>query len=100
MKKSPEDYVALQEKYTTYTKGNKFLTIPKAIDVVTIQTISLLTTNVAIWQFIGVSRDTMKEALKVAKYSQRFSPRGLMPCGTSYWQMRSGKEIGSNILII
>lgn len=59
-----DDYIALLEKYSPYTNGNKFLTILQALESVTTRNISLLTTNVSTWQLVGISRDTMKEVLK------------------------------------
>lgn len=62
-KRSPEDYVALREKYAPYTKGNEFLTIPEALDSVTTRTISL-TTDMVTRRLIGVGTETMDETLK------------------------------------
>lgn len=54
-KNSSEDYMALQDKYAPFTKGNELFTIPKAVEK-----ISLLSTNVSTWQFLGISRELME----------------------------------------
>lgn len=61
-KKTPEEYVALQEKYVPFANGNEFLTIPEALESVSTRTLSLFTNGVVTRRLIGASRDTMKEA--------------------------------------
>lgn len=56
--------MALQERYASCTNGNELLTIPEALEAVTIRTISLLTTDVTTHCLLGVSRDTMEAPLK------------------------------------
>lgn len=53
-----------KEKYEEFIKGNEFITTPEALDAVNTRTISLLTHDVKSRKSIGVSRETMKEALK------------------------------------
>lgn len=83
MKKRPEHYSMMQEKYID---GNVLLTIPEALDAVTTKTISLLITDTKTRKLIRVSRETTKEVLKTSKYKPRSWPSGQMPCGASCWQ--------------
>lgn len=82
MKRSPEDYITLREKYAPYTKSNKFLAIPEALDAVTTQTISL-TMNVVTRCLIGVGRETMKEALQ----SLQICPKILARRSDALWNI-------------
>lgn len=63
-KKTPEGYVAFQEKYGPFTNDNEFLTIPEALEAVSTRTLSLLINDIVTRRLIGVCKDTMKEALK------------------------------------
>lgn len=78
-----DDYIALLEKYSPYTNGNKFLTILQALESVTTRNISLLTTNVSTWQLVGISRDTMKEVLK----SLQIQPKVLTRKSNAMWKI-------------
>lgn len=75
-KKSSEDYVAIKEKYEVYTKGNEFLTIPEALEAVSVRIISLLTADVVTHRLINVSRDTMNEALNCLQVFSKILTRG------------------------
>lgn len=65
-------YAALQEKYTQFTKGNEFLTIPGAPEAVIIRTISLLMNVVTARRLIVISGDTMEEAVKSLQIKPKF----------------------------
>lgn len=57
----------IQHEYEDSMKGNKFLNIPEALNVVMTRTISLLTMDVKTYELIGVSREVIEEALKSFK---------------------------------
>lgn len=59
-KKDAGFYTQLQAKYESFTKGNEYLTIPEALDVVATRTISLMTTDVKTRKLTGVSRETIE----------------------------------------
>lgn len=88
MKKIIEDYVALQEMYAPYSKGNEFLTIPETLDTVTTWIISPLTTNAAIRRLIAVVSDTIGEALK----SQQIQPKVLARRFNALWDILVANE--------
>lgn len=62
--KGPTYSKGLREEYSSFISGHELLTLPIAMEAMTMRTISLLTTDVKTWKLIAVSRETMKEALK------------------------------------
>lgn len=50
-------------------RENEFLNIPEALDAVSTRTISLLTSDMKTRKLIGVSRESMEEALKALNIS-------------------------------
>lgn len=58
-----------------FIKGNKLLTILEAIDVIKTRNLSLLTTDIGTWRFIGVNRETMEEVLKNLKIGPKILAR-------------------------
>lgn len=95
----PAYYRALKEKYDSYIKGSELLTIPEAVHAVKTKTIYLLTADVGIRKLIGVSRETMEEALK----SLKISPKILTRCTNALWDIllateeETKKLAGSNL---
>lgn len=63
-KKDVSYYAQLEAKYKHFTKGNKFVTISEALDIVATKTISLLTTDVKTLKLIGITRERMEAGLK------------------------------------
>lgn len=69
LKKDGAFYLNQRTKYEESFRENEFLTIPEALDAVSTCTISLLTSDVKTRKLIGVSRETMEEALKALNIS-------------------------------
>lgn len=68
------------EKNIKTVSGNGFLTIPEALDTVNTRTISQLKTDVKSQKLIGISRETMKEALKILQVSVGLKNKYNMGC--------------------
>lgn len=66
-KKDAKYYEEQRGKFDKYLQGNEFLTILEALEAVNAKIISLLTTDVKSHRLIGVSTESMEEALKSLK---------------------------------
>lgn len=100
-KKNVGYYTGLKTTYEEFIKGNKFLTIPEALNTVNTRTTSLLTTDVNSWKLIGVSRETMDEALRTVNVA----PRVLARRSNAMWGIlllaseEEAKKQAGNILV-
>lgn len=64
----------IRVKFEKYLQGNEFLTIPESLEAVNAKVISLLTTDIKGLRLMGVSRESMEEALK----SLRIMPKVML----------------------
>lgn len=83
LQKDAKYYESLKEKYESYIKGNEFLTIPEAVDAVKTRTIFLLAIDVRTQRLIGVSKETLEEALK----SFKIGPKILARMSNALWDI-------------
>lgn len=82
-KKDAEYYEELRKKYEEFTKGNEILTIKEAFDTINIKTADIKSRNL-----IGVSRETMEEALK----SLNITPKILARRTRALWDLLIATE--------
>lgn len=83
LQKDAKYYESLKEKYESYIKGNEFLTISEAVDAVKTRTIFLLAIDVRTQRLIGVSKETLEEALK----SFKIGPEILARMSNALWDI-------------
>lgn len=62
-KKNAQHFAGMQEHFCDYISDNVLLTILSALEAVATKNISLLTTDVKTRNLVGVSRETIEDAL-------------------------------------
>lgn len=86
--------MALQKQYASYTNANELLTIPEALEAVTIRTVSLLTTDVTAHSLLGVSSEMMEAEIRGLHIQMKmFSKHSKV-----IWDVLLASEVEANIL--
>lgn len=84
----------IREKIEETFEGNKFLTFPEALEAVNTRIVSLQTNDVKSRELIGVSKETMEEALKTLN----ISPKVLARRTSAMWNVAKSERAGREFL--